>query len=89
LAGVAPTSDVGRPGGESGDPKVSFASHSEAAGVGACPASVAVCAVVAAGGIIAMPRIKDLSSLAFAGASVATARLAVTFLSAACVSKKS
>jgi hypothetical protein len=35
-----------------------------------------------------MPRIKDRSSLAFVGASVATARLAVTFSSVACVSKK-
>ena len=32
---------------------LALASHSEAAGVGACPASVAVCAVLAAGGIIA------------------------------------
>src|SRR6202035_4876578 len=67
LAGVAVTTDLGQTGGENG--KISFASHSEAAGVGACPASVAVCAVLAAGGIIAKPRIKDVASLAFAGAS--------------------
>jgi hypothetical protein len=88
LAGVAPTSDLGRPGGESGDPKVSFASHSEGDGVGACPASVTVCAVVAAGGIIASPRIKDVASLAFAGASVAIAALEVAFSPTACASKK-
>jgi hypothetical protein len=68
--------------------KVSFASHSEAAGVGACPASVAVCAVLAAGGIIARPRIKDVASLTFAGASVASALLAVAFSPAEYVSKK-
>jgi hypothetical protein len=44
--------------------------------------------VVAAGGMSAMPRIKDRSSLAFVGASVATARLAVTLSSAACISRK-
>jgi hypothetical protein len=51
LAGVAVTTDLGQTGGENGGPKISFASYSEAAGVGACPASVAVCAVLAVGGI--------------------------------------
>src|SRR6202040_3092746 len=88
LAGVAVTTDLGQTGGENGGPKISFASHSEAAGVGACPASVAVCAVLAAGGIIVKPRIKDVASLAFAGASVASAFLAAAFSPAECASKK-
>jgi hypothetical protein len=71
-----------------GGQKISFASHSEAAGVGACPASVAVCAVLAAEGIIAKPRIKDVASLAFAEASVASAFLAAAFSPAECASKK-
>ena len=82
------TTDLGQTGGENGGSKISFASHSEAVGVGACPASVAVCAVLAAGGIIAKPRIKDVASLAFAGASVASAFLAAAFSPAECASKK-
>jgi hypothetical protein len=63
-----------------GNQRSALLPHSDAAGVGACPASVAVCAVVAPGGIIASPRIKDVASLAFMGGSVATARLGGDFL---------
>jgi hypothetical protein len=68
--------------------RLSFAPKSEAADVGAGPASESLCAVPTAGGITAKPRIKDVASVAFAARFVARVLSAVAFSLTECVSKK-
>src|SRR6516162_2716303 len=87
-AGVVATSGSGLPGAGGMGARLSFACKSEAADVGAGPASKSLCAVPTAGGITAKLRIKDVASVAFVGRFVARALSSVAFSSTECVSKK-
>jgi len=68
--------------------RLSFARKSEAADVGADPASEALCTVPTVGDITAKPRIKDVVLVAFAERFVARALSAMALSSTECVRKK-